>query len=87
MNMKRPAIDGYDIETLKEHYWCYKIWVKNIRNIPIEDKVLFEYQYIIVPTALTPLVKALQDQIPSNIEAMELEKLTKLATIFNAVAT
>ena len=30
---KDHAIEGYYIETSKEHYKCYKIWVKSMRSI------------------------------------------------------
>ena len=27
------VIKGHYIKTLREHYWCYKIWIKNTRSI------------------------------------------------------
>ena len=76
---------------MREHYWCYKIWVKNTRSIWVADTVFFKHQNITVPTYtkadVIVAVKVLQDEIPSNIGATKNKQLTKLATIFNTIAT
>ena len=44
------AINGYYFETLREHYQCYKIWIKETRSIQVADTVHIKYLYIIMLT-------------------------------------
>ena len=43
------VIKGYYVETSREHYRCFKIWVKNNRSIQITDTMFFTHRYITMP--------------------------------------
>ena len=89
-------INGHYLETSREHYWFYKIWIKQTRSIGVADTTYFKHQYIIMPTytkmdatdtALNKLIWILQKETPQNIGQTGKEKLTTLANIFNMAAT
>ena len=44
------ASKGYYMETSREHYRCYKIWMTKTRSIWVADTVFFKHQYITMPT-------------------------------------
>ena len=70
------AIEVFYIKTSREHYQCYKIWVKSTRSIQVTDKVFFKHKYITmhkitkadaIVVATTQLTKVLQREILANI--------------------
>ena len=70
------AIEGYYVESSKANYWCYKIWVKNIRSIHIADTMFFKHKHITMSTITktdaivevgTTLAKVLLGEILANI--------------------
>ena len=43
------AIKRFYIETSREHYKCYKIWVKSTRSMWVADTICFRHKYITMP--------------------------------------
>ena len=78
------TIKGYYIKTSRDHYRCYKIWVKNTRSIQIADTML-SHRYITVleisktdaiVVAVNHLAKVLQGEKPANIGETSKKQLT-----------
>ena len=90
------AINGYCIETLHEHYRCYKVLVKNTRSVCLADNIFFQHKYITMPTinkadaivaAATNLGQVLQNKIATNVEENFIKQLKGLVDMLQQTAS
>ena len=89
------ASKGYNIETSRVHYRCYKIWMTKTRSIQVANTLLFKHQYITTPTVTkaetivavaTKLTQVLQEETETNMPQKK-QKLKQLAEVLQSVAT
>jgi hypothetical protein len=89
------SMDSWYIGTSKQHYRCYKVFMKDTRAERVTDTAVFQHRHVTNPTvsmadkitsAAHELTTAIQSNMHKQVENVEMKELERLANIFQEAA-